>query len=103
VMDLRPAQAPELRGAWRECWDDYRAFLAYCVPQDRALSSQPLRMRVSRQEIDLGIPIDACEPLEGTVMSRAANVIAGEDERPLCFRVPAVSFRFEREIHDRAG
>lgn len=102
VMDLRPAEAPELTGAWRECWADYRAFLAYCVPQDRALSSQPLRMRVSRQEIDLGIPIDACEPLEGTVLSRAANVIAGDDAQPLCFRVPTVSFRFDRELHDRA-
>ncbi|MDB5212835.1 MAG: hypothetical protein JWO86_762 [Myxococcaceae bacterium] len=99
VMNLRPAKTPELTGAWRECWDDYRAFLAYCVPQDRALSSQPLRRRVSRQEIDLGIPIDVCEPLEGTVVSRAASAIADGAE-PLCFRVPAVSFRFELEAHD---
>ena len=100
IMDLRPAaKAPELTGVWRECWPDYRAFLEYCVPQDRALSTQPLRRRVSRQEIQLGIPIDACEPLEGTVVSRAAKAIAGDAE-PLCFRVARVSFRFEREAHD---
>lgn len=100
IMELRPAKAPELTGAWRECWPDYRAFLAYCVPQDRAMSSQPLRRRVSRQEIDLGIPIDACEPLEGSVASRAAEVIAGEHAKPLCFRVPTVSFEFSLEAHD---
>ena len=99
VMNLRPGKTPELTGAWRECWADYRSFLAYCVPQDRALSSQPLRRRVSRQEIQLGIPLDACEPLEGTVVSRAASAIAA-DAQPLCFRVPAVSFRFELEAHD---
>jgi hypothetical protein len=99
VIKLRPAKMPELTGAWRECWPDYRAFLAYCVPQDRAMSSQPLRRRVSRQEIDLGIPIDACEPLEGSVVSRAALAIAGEAE-PLCFRVPSVSFEFSLEAHD---
>ena len=99
-MKLRPAKAdPELTGAWRECWDDYRAFLAYCVPQDRAMSSQPLRKRVSRQEIELGIAVSACEPLEGTVVSKAAQAIAGDAE-PLCFRVPAVHFRFSMEHHD---
>ena len=102
VMKLRPAKTPELTGAWRECWPDYRSFLAYCVPQDRAMSSQPLRRRVSRQEIDLGIPLDACEPLEGSVDSRAARAIAGDAE-PLCFRVPCVSFEFSLEAHDPSG
>ena len=101
-MKLRPAKAPpELVGPWRECWEDYRAFLAYCVPQDRAMSSQPLRKRVSRQEIELGIPVEACEPLEGTVVSKAARAIAG-DADPLCFRVPSVHFRFSMEHHDPA-
>ena len=63
------------------------------------MSSQPLRRRVSRQEIDLGIPIDACEPLEGSVVSRAARAIAGDAE-PLCLRVPRVSFEFSLEAHD---
>ncbi len=96
---LRPAKAPSLEGAWRECWHDYRTFLAYCVPQDRAMSSQPLRRRVSRQEIDLGIPLDACEPMAGEVVSSAARAIAGEAEL-MCFRVPAVSFCFAVEAHD---
>jgi hypothetical protein len=64
------------------------------------MSSQPLRRRVSRQEIDLGIPIDACEPLDGSVVSRAARAIVGDDAEPLCFRVPSVSFEFSLEAHD---
>ena len=103
VIDLRPAaKEPELTGAWKECWKDFREFLAYCVPQDRAMSSQPLRGRVSRQEIDLGIRVDQCEPLEGTVVSRAAQAIAGDAE-PICFRVPAVHFRFTVETYDTGG
>ncbi len=97
---LRPCETPAMTGAWAECWPDFRAFLAYCVPQDRAMSSQPLRRRVSRQEIALGIPLEACEPMEGEVISRAAHAIAG-DARPLCFRVARVSFRFALEAHDR--
>jgi hypothetical protein len=100
-MKLRPAKSePELKGAWRECWKDYRAFLAYCVPQDRAMSSQPLRKRISRQEIQIGIPLEHCEPLEGHVVSKAARAIVGDDQEPLCFRVPAVHFRFASEIHE---
>jgi hypothetical protein len=100
-LELRPsARPPELRGAWAECWPDFRSFLAYCVPQDRAMSSQPLRGRVSRQEIDLGIPLDACVPLEGTVRSRAAAAIVGDGD-PLCFHVARVAFSFSTELHDR--
>lgn len=97
---LRPSAPPKLRGAWAECFGDFRGFLAYCVPQDRAMSSQSLRGRVSRQEIDLGIPLDACEPMEGTVRSAAARAIAG-DAAPICFRVAEVEFRFSIEAHDR--
>lgn len=97
---VRPAPAPALGGAWAECFTDFHDFLAYCVPQDRAMSSQPLRNRISRQEIDLGIPLDQCEPLAGTVDSRAARAIAG-DAQPICFRVPAVRFSFAVEAHDR--
>lgn len=100
LLKLRPAEVPTLTGAWRECWEDWRAFLAYCVPQDRAMSSQPLRSRVSRQEIHLGIPLEACEPLEGSVVSRAAQAIAG-GQAPLCFRVAKVHFCFSAELHDR--
>ena len=100
VMKLHPADAPELTGPWRECWADWNAFLAYCVPQDRAMSSQPLRRRISRQEIQLGIPIEACEPLAGSVVSKAARAITGDDQEPLCFRVAKVHFRFSVEAHD---
>ncbi|MFO0735977.1 MAG: DUF2071 domain-containing protein [Labilithrix sp.] len=100
---LRPLPGPPvLSGPWAECWPDYRSFLAYCVPQDRAMSSQPLRGRVSRQEIDLGIPLDICAPVAGTVKSRAAAQIAAEAE-PLCFYVPKVSFTFSVEAHDALG
>jgi hypothetical protein len=90
---------PGWRGAWAECWPDFHGFLAYCVPQDRALSSQPLQGRVTRQEIDLGIPLETCMPLEGTVRSRAAEQIVGDAE-PLCFHVATVSFYFAGQEHD---
>jgi hypothetical protein len=91
--------APDLAGAWAECWPDFRAFLAYCVPQDRALSSQPLDGRVTRQEIELGIPLEVCAPVVGTVRSRAAARIAGDAE-PLCFHVANVAFHFAGQHHD---
>ena len=99
-LRLRPRPAPHvLTGAWAECWSSFDAFLAYCVPQDRAMSSQPLRGRISRQEIDLGIPLTACRSLEGTVVSRAARALVG-DAAPLCFHVDRVSFSFSVEAHD---
>jgi hypothetical protein len=99
-LALRRCEPPALSGAWAECFADYRSFLAYCVPQDRALSSQPWRHRISRQEIDLGIPLDACTPMTGAVSSRAAAAIAG-DAPPLCFHVARVAFAFSAELHDR--
>lgn len=99
-LQLRRCEPPALSGAWAECFSDYRSFLAYCVPQDRALSSQPWRHRISRQEIDLDIPLDACTPMAGAVASRAAAAIAGAAE-PLCFHVAAVAFAFAAELHDR--
>jgi hypothetical protein len=97
---LRPAAAPPaLPPPWSACFEGWRGFLAYCVPQDRAMASQPWQGTVSRQEIDLGIPLDACEPLEGEVRSEAARAIAG-DAAPLCFRVARVSFLFTGEAYD---
>lgn len=89
----------ELPPRWRECFNDYNAMLAYCVPQDRAMSSQPWYHRITRQEIQLGIPLESCEPLAGAVVSEAAKKIIG-DAQPLCFRVARVSFRFDREEYD---
>lgn len=96
----RPSVFEQSDSPWRICFEDLRGFLEYCVPQDRAMSSQPLRGRVSRQEINLGIPIDRCELLEGAVESSAARAIAG-DAPPLIFRVANVDFRFSIEAHDR--
>jgi hypothetical protein len=95
---LRPGPT-ELSGAWALCFGSYRDFLAYTVPQDRAISAQPWYGRLTRQEIQLGIPLETCEPLQGEVRSRAAASIAGEAV-PLCFRVARVAFRFDREEHD---
>ncbi len=97
---LRPNGAALPGPPWSECFDSYRAFLAYCVPQDRAFSSQPWYGRITRQEIALEIPLDSCEPLAGEVRSRAAAVFVGEAE-PLCFRVARVAFCFEREEYDQ--
>jgi hypothetical protein len=93
---LRPSERPELEPPWSECFGSYHELLAYDVPQDRAMSTQPWRARMTRQEIALGIPLEACEPLEGEVDSRAARAIVG-DASPLCFRVAKVGFVFEAE------
>ena len=98
---LRPTETIELPRAWRECFRDWIGFLAYCVPQDRAMSAQPWYRRVTRQEIALGIPLESCRPLVGEVESAAAGAIAGDDAEPICFHVARVRFRFEREFYDR--
>jgi hypothetical protein len=94
-----PAEIPTLSAPWNECFADFRAFLEYCVPQDRAMSSQPWYRRITRQEIRLDIPLDVCRPLTGNVLSQAAREIAG-DATPLCFAVPAVGFRYDGEAYD---
>lgn len=99
IAELRPATRPDFTATWSECFEDYRAFLNYCLPQDRAMSSQPWYCRVTRQEIHLGISLDACEPLAGSVISKAASAIAG-DAKPLCFRVAEVDFRYDGEAYD---
>ncbi|HET7080040.1 MAG TPA: DUF2071 domain-containing protein [Chloroflexia bacterium] len=96
---LHPAAGPPVDGPWRACFPSYLAMLAYCVPQDRAMSSQPWHARITRQEIHLGIPLAACEPLAGTVVSQAAQAFVG-NATPFCFRVAQVAFRFDREEHD---
>jgi hypothetical protein len=95
---LRPALKPQLPAPWNACFDNYRAMLAYCVPQDRAFSTQPWYDRVTRQEIQLGIPLEACEPLTGEVHVRMAAAFLG-DAQPLCFRVARVAFHFDREAY----
>jgi hypothetical protein len=55
---------------------------------------------MTRQELALGIPRDACEPLAGIVCSATALTLVGDAE-PFAFRVARARFRFPREYHDR--
>lgn len=96
---LTPAREPVLPAPWNLCFADYRAFLSYCVPQDRAISTQPWYQRITRQEIRLGIPLDTCQPMTGHVASQAAQAIIGAAE-PICFRVPEVAFVLETQEFD---
>lgn len=82
-------------GPWRACFPAWRELLAYVVPQDRVLVPRADGTLASL-DIELGIPLDACEPLEGEVRSRAARAVAGA-AIPFAFRVPAVAFRFRGE------
>jgi hypothetical protein len=92
---------PALAHPWNICFDSWRQMLAYCVPQDRALCAQPWYGRVVRQEINLGIPLEACRPMSASVESSSAQAIAG-DARPLCFLVEKVDFRsFGEECDSR--
>jgi hypothetical protein len=95
--DLTPTHRASLSGAWLDCFESFQAFLAYCVPQDRALAPQPWYGRVISHEIQLGIPLESCEPMTGNIDSAAARQIAG-DSSPVCFRVPAVKFSFSRQV-----
>lgn len=99
TLELTPARAFTLEPPWDACFADARAMLAYCVPQDRAMTTEPWRGCTTREEIDLGIPLDACEPLEGKVVSRVAEAIVG-DARPVCFRVARVDFLLRGEERD---
>jgi hypothetical protein len=100
ALELAPALSFTLEPPWDICFADAAAMLAYCVPQDRAMTTEPWRGCTTREEIDLGIPLDACEPLSGTVRSRSARAIVG-DARPLCFRVASVAFLLRGEERDR--
>ena len=99
AMTLEPAPSPKLGPIWSDCFETFHDLLAYCVPQDRAMSSQPWYARVTRQEIELGIPLGSCEPLSVVIESQTAQALVG-DAQPLCFRVPQVTLRFKREEHD---
>ena len=91
---LCPTQDRTLHDPWRLCFDNYHAFLAYCVPQNRAMACQPWYGRVSRQEIRLDIPLSECSPVAGSVQSRLAHEIADSHD-PIGFHVAKVAFRFD--------
>lgn len=114
AMDLEPAggSAPEVHARlapapadaawpapWSSVWPSFADFLAYCVPQDRAMSTQPWRRRTTRQEIHLGIDPASCARLAGVVTSPDARAIVGDAE-PIPFLAPAVDFLFAAEEYD---
>jgi hypothetical protein len=94
--ELHPGDAVLPGTPWTECFENYRTFLSYCVPQECVFSSQPWYGRVTRQEISLNIALDSCEPMSGIVHSHVAAAYTG-DAVPLCFRVGRAVFCFERE------
>jgi hypothetical protein len=97
---LKLAAAPRtLPPEWSACFATYDELLAYVVPQNRALSTQPYKARLTRQEIELPIALSDCAPLDGEVESAAARAIVG-DGKPVCFHVPKVSFLFAEERHE---
>ncbi len=99
-LELRPTADRSLSGPWAECFPDYATLLRYTVPQDRAMSTLPTEAVTVRQEIDLAVPLDTCEPLTCAVSSRAAAAIVGQ-ATALCFRIPRVHLLFTGEKHDR--
>lgn len=99
-VTLTPVADVELPAEFRAVFASWHELLAYDVPQDRALSTQPWARTTTREEIDLGIPLSSCEPMLGVVRSRAARAIVG-DATPVCFRVATVPFRFVGEVIDR--
>lgn len=64
------------------------------------MTVQPWHAWVTRQEIELDIPLSTCQPLTGAISSRVVRELVGDAE-PFSFIVPAVYFRFDAERHDR--
>ncbi|MFD1370513.1 DUF2071 domain-containing protein [Actinoplanes sichuanensis] len=96
---LAPAPEPT-GGPWESAFGTYDDMLKYVVHQDRALSVQPWRRWVTRQEIQLDLTPDDCRPLSGPMRSAAARALVGDAE-PISFLVPQVTLRFWTEEHDR--
>lgn len=98
-LALRPGAPDLLPPSFAECFASYRDLLAYVVPQARTMATHPWRGPLCRHEIDPEVPLEANEPLAGSVRSRTAEAIVGE-ALPLCFRVPKAALRFDREETD---
>ena len=97
---LRPCAARPQEGPWAAAFASYAEMLAYAVPQECALTVQPWHAWVTRQEIQLDIPLESCQPLAGAISSPTARTLVGDAE-PFTFIVPSVFFRFDAERHDR--
>jgi hypothetical protein len=99
VADFERVPEAGMPHPWEECFGTWREMLAYCVPQDRAMSAQPWLGQVSRQEIKLDIPLECCRAMRGSVKSKAAEAIVGNAEA-VCFMVDKVAFRLVKEEFD---
>lgn len=100
--NLVTSERPQFTGVWQECFGDFDSFLSYCVPQNRAMSTQSWYLQSTRQEIDLGIPLESCQSLSGEVVSNSVTELIGTVSSPVCFRVPKVKFalkKIEREFY----
>ena len=97
--DLTPTKSHEIPAEWSSAFSSYPELLRRIVPQDRALDSQPWYGQLSRQEIDLQIPLEECQPLAGEVQSiYLSRWVAGV--KPVCFLVPKVGFQFAAQQYD---
>lgn len=86
--------------AFREVFPTYEAFLAYVVPQNCALATQPHDGTFTRQDIQLPIDHARVVPLRSVgegVRSVAARAIVGDAE-PFAFWVGKVAFSFSGEV-----
>ena len=92
--------ARTLPPSFARAFGSYEELLRACVPQDRAFSAQPWRGTMTRHEIHLGIPLEACVPLRGEVRSRAAAAIVGPDAEAVSFLVERVAFRLDATERD---
>jgi hypothetical protein len=82
-----------MEGAWGECFESFRAFLEYCIPQECALSAVGNDGDIRIQEISLDVAYDTICPVEGTVVLEYDKLLP--KGRPICFIVPRVGFVFK--------
>lgn len=95
-----PASPSTLTDPWSVVFRDWAEMLAYCVPQDCAMSVQPWYQRITISEIELSIPLNSCRALTGKVDSHIVEALVGAGA-PICFIAERARFRFrgERDQH----
>ncbi len=87
-------------GPWGSCFGSFENFLAYCVPQERSISSQDYLNRISFQEIRLEINTAECRAISGKLSSKTKESISSA-AIPFCFAAPDLHFRFDKEHYRR--
>ncbi len=83
-------------GPWSQCFATYDGFLAYCIPQNSALSIQSWDQRTTSQNFCLEGAVAASQPLEGAVDSPTLQALGCEGD-PICFLIPRVDFLLNGE------